>query len=186
MIIEADEKEKENQEQENSTDTSAEDVKTGNQGGGQTQSNSVPYERFQQVIEEKNEYKNELEQLKNQLEEMEDPEELKSEYETKLEKMEEKSINREKEFALKEAALAEGVNKKALEDFAKVADLSQLEFNDGEVEGVEELIEDMKEEKEYFFASEEEDNVSSVGGEFKNTGENNQNDSSLRKAMGLE
>ena len=183
----ADEKEKETQEQENPTDTSAEDVKTeSNQGGEQTQSNAVPYERFQQVIEEKNEYKNELEQLKNQLEEMEDPEELKSEYETKLEKMEEKSINREKEFALKEAALAEGVNKKALEDFAKVADLSQLEFNDGEVEGVEGLIEDMKEEKEYFFASEEENNVSSVGGEFKNTGENNQNDSSLRKAMGLE
>ena len=185
-----DEKEKDTQKQKDTTDTSTEDVKTGNEGGEeQTQSNSVPYERFQQVIEEKNDYKNELEQLKNKLEEMEDPEELKSEYETKLEKMENKSINREKEFALKEAALAEGVNKQALNDFAKVAELDKLEINDnGEVEGVNDLIETMKEEKSYFFSEEKEKGSSKSGSDFKDSGEGGsfeEGKDKLRKIMGI-
>lgn len=168
------------------TTTSAEDAKTDNGSQGQA-GNSVPYERFQQVIEEKNEYKNELEQLKDKLEEMDDPEEVKDEYETKLEKMENKSVNREKEFALKEAALTEGVNKKALDDFAQVANLDDLEVtDDGEVKGVEDLIETMKEEKSYFFSEEDEgETSSSAGDQFSEPGENQDTDEALREAMGL-
>lgn len=179
----------EGQEPDNQTaSTSAEDDKTVSEGSQEesSQQNMVPYDRFQQVIEEKNKYKNELEQLKDKLEEMDDPEEVKEEYETKLEKMENQSVNREKEFALKEAALKEGVNKSALDDFAKVADLDELEVNDDdEVEGVEDLIETMKEEKEYFFAGEEEETVSSAGDQYSDSGENQQSDKSLREAMGL-
>jgi len=166
------------------TTTSTEDEKT---EGSQEQGNAVPYERFQQVIEEKNEYKNELEKLKDGLEEMEDPEDVKEQYETKLEKMQKQSVNREKEFALKEAALKEGVNKAALDDFAKVANLDDLEVNDdGEVNGVENLIDTMKDEKSYYFSEEdEEESVSSAGDQFSESGENEETDEALREAMGL-
>ncbi|MFP4647280.1 MAG: phage scaffolding protein [Candidatus Acetothermia bacterium] len=183
------EEENENQETEengNEPQTSAEDANTEPSGQSESGGNMVPYDRFQQVIEEKNEYKNELEKLKDQLEEMEDPEELKDKYETKLDKMEKKSVDREKEFALKEAALKEGVNKDALDDFATVADLDELEVtDDGDVTGIEDLIETMKDEKSYFFETEQE-GPSKVGGEFREGQEETQTDEGLRKAMGLE
>ena len=187
----------EGQEPDNQTASpSAEDDKTVSEGSQEesSQQNMVPYDRFQQVIEEKNKYKNELEQLKDKLEEMDDPEEVKEEYETKLEKMEKSAVNSAKEFALKKAALQEGVNKSALDDFAKVADLSEIEAKNVDdveevenlkFEGVEDLIETMKEEKEYFFAGEEEETVSSAGDQYSESGENQESDESLREAMGL-
>ena len=182
MAEEDEGQETQNQETNEGTTTSAADANT---EGSQEQNGDVPYERFQQVIEEKNEYKNELEELKDQLDEMEDPEDVKKEYETKLEKMQKQSTGREKEFALKEAALKEGVNKDALDDFAKVADLDELEItDDGKVEGVGNLLDTMKEEKSYYF-SEDEGSVNSAGDQFSESGENEETDEALREAMGL-
>lgn len=165
------------EEEKTETQSSTKDVKN----------DAVPYDRFQQVIEEKNEYKNELEKLKDKLEEMEDPNEIKTEYEGKLEEIEGKYIKRQKEFAVKEAALAEGVNKKALEDFAKVADMDSLTVEDGNVKGVEELINNMKEEKDYFFKTEEKQQSKS-GGDFSEGQQINDGEQSnrLRKALGLQ
>ena len=120
---------------------------------------SIPYDRFQQVIEEKNDYKNELEKLKDKLDNMEDPEKLKKEYESKVDEISQKSIRKQKEFAVKEVALAENVNKKALNDFVKVADIDSLEINEeGNVTGVDELIKDAKENKSFYFEKEEKPN----------------------------
>jgi len=139
--------------------------------------NTIPYDRFQQVIEEKNEYKNELEKLKDKLAEMEDPEELKKEYESKIDEISQKSVRKQKEFAVKEAALAENVNKKALNDFVQVADIDSLEVDDeGNVVGVDDLIANMKEEKDYFFEKEE-NKPTKTAGDFNTGDDDTGNDS---------
>lgn len=169
----ANEKEKVEQEEKVEEATAEEVDKTENDDKTQQDKvdNTIPYDRFQQVIEEKNEYKNELEKLKDKLAEMEDPEELKSEYEGKLEELQNKSIKAQKEFAVKEAALANNVNKKALSDFVKVADVDSLEIDDdGNIKGVDELIETMKEQKDYFFEKEN-SNSTKTAGDF-NEGDN--------------
>lgn len=156
----------EEKKQEETNEASAEDVKT--EKDNNDNKNMIPYDRFQQVIEEKNEYKNELEKLKDQLENMEDPEEIKSQYEEKIEELENKSLSKRKEYAIKTEALKEGVRKDALDDFVKVANKEKLKAEDGEIIGVAELMEDMKEKKAYFFEQEDKTNVgkdSNPGGE---------------------
>jgi hypothetical protein len=176
----ADEKKVEQKEVESVEEATAEEVdKTEKEDKTQQKEvdNTIPYDRFQQVIEEKNEYKNELEKLKDKLAEMEDPEELKKEYENKLDEISQKSIRKQKEFAVKEAALAENVNKKALNDFVQVADIDSLEVDDeGNVQGVKELIAKMKEEKDYFFQKGE-SNSSKTAGSFNNGNDDTGNDS---------
>lgn len=176
----ADEKEKVEEVEENVEEATAEEVdKTEKEDKTQQKEvdNTIPYDRFLQVIEEKNEYKNELEKLKDKLAEMEDPEELKKEYENKLDEISQKSIRKQKEFAVKEAALAENVNKKALNDFVQVADIDSLEVDDeGNVQGVKELIANMKEEKDYFFQKGE-SNSSKTAGSFNNGNDDTGNDS---------
>ena len=170
----------ENVENENVEEATAEEVdKTEKDNKTQQDKvdNTIPYDRFQQVIEEKNEYKNELEKLKDKLAEMDDPEELKKEYEGKLDEISQKSIRKQKEFAVKEAALAEDVNKKALNDFVQVADIDSLEVDDeGNVQGVKELIANMKEEKDYFFQKGD-SNSSKTAGDFNTDNNNTGNDS---------
>jgi len=176
----ADEKKVEQKEVESVEEATAEEVdKTEKEDKTQQKEvdNSIPYDRFQQVIEEKNEYKHELEKLKDKLAEMEDPEELKKEYESKIDEISQKSVRKQKEFAVKEAALAENVNKKALNDFVQVADIDSLEIDDeGNVQGVKELITKMKEEKDYFFQKGE-SNSSKTAGSFNNGNDDTGNDS---------
>lgn len=170
----------ENVENENVEETTAEEVDKTEKDNKTQQDrvdNTIPYDRFQQVIEEKNEYKNELEKLKDKLAEMDDPEELKKEYEGKLDEISQKSIRKQKEFAVKEAALAENVNKKALNDFVQVADIDSLEVDDeGNVVGVEKLIAEMKEEKDYFFQKGS-NNQTKTAGTFGNGNNGTGNDS---------
>jgi len=176
----ADEKKVEQKEVESVEEATAEEVdKTEKEDKTQQKEvdNSIPYDRFQQVIEEKNEYKHELEKLKDKLAEMEDPEELKKEYESKIDEISQKSVRKQKEFAVKEAALAENVNKKALNDFVQVADIDSLEIDDkGNVVGVDDLIANMKEEKDYFFEKRN-SNSSKTAGDFNTGDDDTGNDS---------
>jgi len=182
-MTEEEKNEQEEVEQENNESSpSTEDVKT--ESGESKTTDTVPYARFKEVIEEKNEWKQKAQDFKEQLENIDDPEELKEEYEGQINELESKFETRHKEYALKEKALAEGVNKKALDDFVAVADLDKLDIDDeGSVSNVDELIKTMKEEKEYFF--ETEGGVDRAGEEFKGSGESD-SISSLRKAMKLD
>jgi len=171
------------------------DKSNANQSGGQQQNsnqqdgNMIPYDRFQQVIEEKNEYKNDLEKLKDQLDNMDDPEEVKQQYESRLQELEQKTVQQTKEFELKKAALAEGVRKEALDDFAKVADLDKVNVDDdGKVNGINDLLDEMKESKSYFFANDGGEEKRKTGSEFKGGGNEpstSDRENKLRKLMKL-
>lgn len=148
------------------------------------QKDKVPYDRFQEVVEEKNKFKEKASELENKLADMESAEDVKASYETKLEKMRSQNRKQRKEFALKEKALAEGVRKKALDDVTKVADLSLLDVTeDGDVQGVEDTINQLKENKDYLFG--ESSASSEVGDEFKDSGEESTENDALREAMDL-
>ena len=144
----------------------------------------VPYDRFQEVVEEKNTYKEKVNELESQIAEMDDVEEIKASYKTKLGKMRSQKNRQRKEFALKETALTEGVRKNALDDVAKVTDMDEISIDDdGNVEGVEEIIGQLKQEKDYLFG--ESNNPKSAGDDFKDSGESNNDDEVLREAMNL-
>lgn len=149
----AEEEKNEQVEEKEENNPSAADEKTEQDNGN---SNMIPYDRFQQVIEEKNKYKNKFENLKSELENMDDPEKIKEKYNEEVEELSKKVQESKKEYALKTQAMKAGVAEDALDDFVQVADLSQLELNDDNVEGVEALVETMKEKKSYFFPSNEE------------------------------
>lgn len=138
----------------------------------------VPYSRFKEVIEEKNEYKDKVDTLKDKAEKADT-------YKTKLEKMRNKTSKQQKKYALKEEALGAGVRQDALDDVTKVVDLGNLSVDDetNTVKGVEETIEQLKSNKEYLFS--ESDETTQVGDEFKDSGEENLEDESLREAIGL-
>lgn len=170
------EEEKKQEEVNEEKDTSAEDVKT-EQDESKDNSNMIPYDRFQQVIEEKNEYKNKLERMQEKLESMDDPEEIKKEYEEEMEQLSSKVEQSKKEYALKTQALKEGVAEEALDDFVKVADLSVLEVEENDVKNVQDLVNDMKENKGYFFNEKENGNV----GKKTNPGEQNNPDEEKKK-----
>ena len=165
--------------------TSTEDVKNESKQESQP-NNSIPYERFQQVIEEKNEYKNQLQNLQKELENMEDPEEVKKNYEQKLEEIENKTVRSRKEYALKTKALEEGVRKEALEDIVKVADLSKLMVGDDDnVTGVDELIKGLKENKSFYF-TENEKKETKAGSDFNEGNDFDKTDKqNLKKFFGI-
>lgn len=177
------EEEKNEQEEVKEENTSAEDVKT--EKDNKDTSNMVPYDRFQQVIEEKNEWKNKAQSLEEKLENLDDPEQIKEEYEKEMKDIKSKVTKSKKEYAVKTAALKNGVNEKALDDFVKVANLSDLKVEDEEVKGVDELIENMKENKDYFFTKEEE--KSKTSGDFNSESTDKQTAlERLRKKAGLQ
>ena len=188
MAEEKNEQVKNEEVEEKVEETSAEDVKTEKEEKTQPQKEaSVPYDRFQQVIEEKNDYKNKLEQLQKDLEQMEDPEELKTKYKQQLEEVQQKTVKSKKEYALKTKALEEGVRKEALDDIVKVADLKQLTVNDNEdVEGVEELVSSLKENKSFFFNVDNSKKESKAGEDFKGNNDYNDDDKrNLKKFFGI-
>jgi tRNA(Leu) C34 or U34 (ribose-2'-O)-methylase TrmL len=164
-------------------ETSAEDVKT-EQKEEKKVDNSIPYDRFQQVIEEKNEYKNELEKLKDKLANMDDPEKIKKEYENKLEEISNKTNKQKKEYAVKVKALAEGVKKEAVEDLIKVLDLSKLTIEGEEVNGVDALVADAKENRSWYFPTEEKQE-SKAGNDFKEGNLDKDDRRNLKKYFGI-
>ena len=146
------EEEQDNDENTGSQDASAEDVKT-DDGNNESGEDVVPYKRFKEVIDEKNELQNKLNSLQGKIENMEDPEKIKEEFKQENEKLKQRNTNFLKQSELKVAALKNGVREDAVEDLIKIAELDNLEVEDGQVEGLNELLEDMKENKAYLFDS---------------------------------
>lgn len=147
--------------------------------GGKTEEGKIPYERFQEVVQEKNQYKEKLQEY----EEKPDPEEIKEEYESKMSKVKQQATRKEKEFALKEKALTEGVRKDALDDVTKLADLSQIEKSESGLQGVDDVVNQLKQNKSYLFDS---DSPDKAGENFKGSSEGVSNDSKARKIMKLD
>lgn len=143
-----------------------------------SEQDQVPYSRFKEVIDEKNQYKEKVDKLKDKAEQADT-------YKTKLEKMKNKTSKQRKKYALKEEALTAGVRQDALDDVTKIADLDNLSVDDesNTVKGVDETIEKLKSNKEYLFSKN--DKNTQVGDEFKDSGEENLEDESLREAIGL-
>jgi len=186
MAEEKEEKVEQEEVEENVEETSAEDVKTEKEDESQQKEATVPYDRFQQVIEEKNEYKNKLENLQKDLEEMEDPEKIKEKYKEQLEEVKQKTIKSKKEYALKTKALEEGVRKEALDDIVKVADLDKLKYNEEneEIIGVDDLVNNLKENKSFFFEKNEEE-ASKAGNDFKGNDLDKDEQRQLKKFFGI-
>lgn len=143
-----------------------------------SEQDQVPYSRFKEVIDEKNQYKEKVDKLKDKAEQADT-------YKTKLEKMKNKTSKQRKKYALKEEALTAGVRQDALDDVTKIADLDNLSVDDetNTVKGVDETIKKLKSNKEYLFSKN--DKNTQVGDEFKDSGEENLEDESLREAIGL-
>ncbi|WP_164522241.1 phage scaffolding protein [Halocella sp. SP3-1] len=132
-------------------------------------------------------HEQEITDLKEQMKGMVDPDKV-QEYETKIQELEtqatENKANIKKEYELKLAAVNNGVRKEAIDDFLKIADTSALEIGeDGNVTGMDELMENMKENKGYLFA---EDATPGGGEEFKGGGGGGGDDmAATKRAMGL-
>ena len=170
-------------EQEEAAEQSAEQDEKTEENNQQT-NDTVPYRRFKEVIDEKNEYKQQLDELKTKLENMEDPEEIKQEYESTVNELKESSTKRAKEFAVKEEAMKQGARKEALSDIVKVADLENLQVNDdGQVVGQDKLIENMKETKDFYFTSGKKKEVGSSSN--PETVAGTAKDDRIRKILGL-
>lgn len=126
----------------------------------------------QRLARERKAHESEIDELKEQMEDMVDPSEhneLKEKFETIDNKAQERVAETTKEYELKLAAAKEGVRKEAIDDFAKVIDKDKIEYEDGEVKGLDSLIEDVKENKPFFFEPEEDS--SSGGSDFGGEGD---------------
>ena len=161
---------------EDEAQASAEDEKTENTGQQeQTESNeekTIPYWRFKEVVEEKNELQKQVNELQDKIENMDDPEQIKEEYEEMTENLQQQNKQFLKKSELKVAALKAGVRDEAIDDFIQVVDLDELEVNDdNEVEGTAELVEQKKEEKPFYFGSEDESGSSKTAGDFNTSNE---------------
>jgi len=176
---------------EDEAQTSAGDEKTEDTGQqDQAESNekkTIPYWRFKEVVEEKNELQKQVNELQEKIENMDDPEQIKEEYEEMTENLQQQNKQFLKKSELKVAALKAGVRDEAIDDFIQVADLDKIEVNDdNQVEGTDDIVEQMKEEKSYFFGSDDNQESSSGGEDFKEGDKLNAGNSSIRKAMGLD
>jgi len=126
----------------------------------------------QRLARERKAHEQEVEELQGEMEDMVDPSEhneLKEKFETIDDKATERVAETTKEYELKLAAAKEGVRKDAIEDFAQIVDNDEIEYDDGEVKGIDDLMEQVKEEKPFFF--EPEDDGSSGGSDFGGEGE---------------
>ena len=157
------------EEQEDVEETSAEqDEKTEKEDNTQQEESNdektIPYWRFKEVVDEKNKLSDKLKDLQDKIENMDDPEKIKEEMEQENQKLQQRNREFLKESELKVKAIAEGVRKEALQDFIKVADTDKLEVDENDnVTGVEELIEDAKENKSFYFGSDESSNTKTAG-----------------------
>jgi hypothetical protein len=126
----------------------------------------------QRLARERKAHEQEIDELKEQMEDMVDPSEhneLKEKFDKINDKTQERVAETTKEYELKLAAAKEGVRKDAIDDFAKLVDKDQLEYDDGEVKGLDDLIESVKEEKQFLF--EPEQDSSSGGSDFGGEGD---------------
>jgi len=126
----------------------------------------------QRLARERKAHESEIDELKEQMEDMVDPSEhneLKEKFEKIDNKAQERVAETTKEYELKLAAAKAGVRKDAIDDFAKLVDKDQLKYDDGEVKGVDDLIENVKEEKQFLF--EPEQDTSSGGSDFGGEGD---------------
>lgn len=170
--------------------TSAEDENTGDDEGQESNDQKmIPYWRFKEVNQEKNELQQKVNELQDKIENMDDPEKIKQELEQETEKLEQRNKEFLKQSELKVAALKEGVREEAVDDLIKIADFDDLEItDDNEVEGLDDLLEDMKEEKSYLFEQEDE-GEESAGSDFKEgddfAPEDEQEKKNLRKYFGI-
>jgi hypothetical protein len=126
----------------------------------------------QRLARERKAHEQEIDELKEQMEDMVDPSEhneLKEKFDKINDKTQERVAETTKEYELKLAAAKEGVRKDAIDDFAKLVDKEQLEYDDGEVKGLDDLIKNVKEEKQFLFEPEEDS--SSGGSDFGGEGD---------------
>ena len=177
---------------EDEAQTSAGDEKTEDTGQqDQAESNekkTIPYWRFKEVVEEKNELQKQVNELQEKIENMDDPEQIKEEYEEMTENLQQQNKQFLKKSELKVEALKAGVRDEAIDDFIRVVDLGELEVNDdNEVEGTAELVEQKKEEKPFYFGSENESGSSKTAGDFNtiNEGDEESEEKWLDKMMNL-
>lgn len=129
----------------------------------------------QRLARERKAHEQEVDELKEQMEEMVDPSEhneLKEKFDTINDKAESRVAETTKEYELKLAAAKEGVRKDAVDDFAKIVDTDQLEYDpdNNEVKNIDRVIENVKEDKPFFFETESEES-SSGGSDFGGEGE---------------
>ena len=165
-----------NGEGDNDSQSSDGDVKNGDNNEGQNkegnEEKTIPYWRFKEVVEEKNELQKQVNELQDKIENMDDPEEIKQEYEEMTENLQHQNKQFLKKSDLKVEALKAGVRDEAIDDFIQVVDLDKLEVNDdNEVEGTAELVEQKKEEKPFYFGSEDDSGGSKTAGSFNTSNE---------------
>jgi len=143
-----------------------EEVDTGEEVKDNDTEDMIPYDRFKEVNDERN-------KLREKLDSMPDLDEYEREYN-----------NKEKKLTVKERALEEGVSRDRLDDFITLADLDKVEKTEEGYVGVDELINTMKESKDYFFSATS--GVDKAGEDFNNESDNVGNDdTTIREIMGL-
>ena len=114
----------------------------------------------------------EIKELQDKVKTMVDPskyDELQEEFDARDEKANRRVADHAKTYELKLAALKAGVRKEAIDDFVKVADMDKIKYSDDEVEGIDDLVTEVKKSKPYFFEPEEDS--SSGGSDFGGDGE---------------
>ncbi len=130
--------------------------------------NSIPYERFKSVVDEKNKLKSQIEKGeqekqeadKKKLEEQgkfqeaaELADKRAKEAEEKAEKAEAEKKQKSIEFEIGLEAKNQGIND--IKDATKLIDLTKIDISDtGEITGVKESIEELKKGKPYLFGNE--------------------------------
>lgn len=124
------------------------------------------------LAREREAHESEVEDLKDQMEDMVDPEDHK-ELQDKFDSINDKATDRvakaqKREKLVREATKA-GVREDAIDDLPKLVDLESIEYDDGDVEGVESVIEELEEEKPFLLESEDE--TSSGGSDFGGEGD---------------
>lgn len=170
----ADEKEKVEQEEKVENATAEEVEKTEKETKTQqdevNEQKMISYWRFKEVVDEKNKLNDQLKELQNKIENMDDPEEIKKQFEQENEKLQKRNKEFLKKSEVKVKAIAEGIRKEALDDFLKAMsdNIEQLEVEDEEVKGVDKLINQAKENKGFYF---EDDKASSkkTAGDFNSS-----------------
>lgn len=124
------------------------------------------------LAREREAHESEVGDLKEQMEDMVDPEdhkELQEKFDSISGKAEERVAKAEKREKLVREATKAGIREDAIDDLPKLVDMESIEYNDGEVEGVDSVMENLKENKPFLLESEDEE--SSGGTDFGGEGD---------------
>ena len=167
----------------NTPQSSDGDVKNGDNNEGQgkegNDDKTIPYWRFKELVEEKNNLQDKVKELKSKFEEMEDPEKIREEMSQTVEEVTTQAKNKAKISDLRVKASNRGVREEALDKLHKLVNLEQLELEDSEdkdlveleVTNADELLDELEETDPYLFGNEDESGSTKTAGDFNTSNE---------------